>query len=294
MLSNNNIESFTNEQRQQFARKHPSLLGQKHQQTVKSIRDLQEVEKYMFKNLQALNKSSPNSIQESEVIKKRLAELNSMRMTLFTQLKSMYSENQRDVADSRNNLTDQMMTTKIVENELSNAKKELESLKEEKIRKKRLVELGEYEYDRYTSHKNLVKVLTYGALGCLFIVFLMGFNWFPASVGFGAMVLIISVVLITIAGRMINNFSRTNLYWNKFDYSGVEVPTGRDGGPRKWFDFSRLFSTTCKNITDTATDYKNKVLNVTDKAVVKVSQESFNNIVQPSEPSANESFESVF
>ena len=107
MLSNNNIEPFTNEQRQRFARHHQSLLGRKHQQTVKSIKDLQEVEKYMFKNLQALNKSSPNSIQETEVIKKRLAELSQMRITLFGQLKNMYSEGQREVADSRNNLTDQ-------------------------------------------------------------------------------------------------------------------------------------------------------------------------------------------
>lgn len=290
----NNIEPFTNEQRQQFAKKHPSLLGQKHQQTVKSIKDLQEVEKYMFKNLQALNKSAPNSIQETEVIKKRLAELNSMRLTLFGQLKTMYSENQRDVADSRNTLTDQKMTTKIVENELDNAKNELKALKEERIRKKRLVELGEYEYDRYTSHKNLVKVLSYGALGCLFIVFLMGFNWFPASVGFGSIVLIISVVLITIGGRMLNNFSRTNLYWNKFDYSGVEVPTGRSGGQRKWLDFSKLFGDTCKNITDSVTDAKNKVLNVKDNAVVKVSQESFSNIVEPSDPPGAEAFHSVF
>ena len=111
MLPSNNIETFTNEQRQRFARRHPALLGQKHQQTVKSIKDLQEVEKYMFKNLQALNKSSPNSIQETEVIKKRLSELSQMRLTLFGQLKNMYSEGQREVADSRNNLTDQKTST---------------------------------------------------------------------------------------------------------------------------------------------------------------------------------------
>ena len=294
MLSDNNIEPFTNEQRQRFARRHPALLGQKHRQTVQNIKDLQEVEKYMFKNLQALNKSSPNSIQETRVIKKRLSELNSMRMTLFGQLKSMYKDNQREVADSRGNLTDQITTTKIVENELDNAKRELKALKEERIRKKRLVELGEYEYDRYTSHKNLMKVLAYGALGSLFIVFLMGFEWFPASVGFGSIMLIISVVVITIAGRMLNNFSRTNLYWNKFDYSGVAVPTGRYDSDRKGLDFSKLFSGACDNISKTATDYKNKLLNVKDTAVVKVSQESFDNIVSPSEPNRIETFHSVF
>ena len=57
-------------QQNQFESAHPALLGEKHKVTVKNIQDLQDVEKYMFNNLQSLNKSSPDSIQQSQMIKK--------------------------------------------------------------------------------------------------------------------------------------------------------------------------------------------------------------------------------
>ncbi len=65
--TNTDGASMSGDQRGQFAQKHPALLGEKHQVTVKNLKDLQDVEKYMFNNLQSLNKSSPDSIQESEI-----------------------------------------------------------------------------------------------------------------------------------------------------------------------------------------------------------------------------------
>ena len=125
---------------------------------IKNITDLQQIEQYMFQNLQALNKSSPDSIQQSDVIKQRLSEISAMLMTLFGQLKSMYADTQAQTANSRSDLADQITMTNVVDNELKNAKKELKALEQERLNKKRLVELGEYEYDRYTSHKNIIKV----------------------------------------------------------------------------------------------------------------------------------------
>ena len=78
-----------------------------------------------------------------------------MRMALFTQLKNMYKTAQTETANSRSNLADQITMTNVVDNELDNAEKELEALKQERLNKKRLVELGDYEYDRYYSHKNI-------------------------------------------------------------------------------------------------------------------------------------------
>ena len=149
IAQNTDAASMTGGQRAQFAQQHPALLGQKHQVTIKNLKDLQDVEKYMFNNLQSLNKSSPDSLQESQMIKTRLDELSATRMALFKQLKTMYKDQQRQTSDSRGNLADQLTMTKVVQNELDNAKKELAALEQERLNKKRLVELGEYEYDRY-------------------------------------------------------------------------------------------------------------------------------------------------
>ena len=67
--------SFTQEARNQFNKQHANLLNNKHTTTVKNIQDLQELEKYMFNNLQSLNKSGANSAQEAELIKKELMNL---------------------------------------------------------------------------------------------------------------------------------------------------------------------------------------------------------------------------
>ena len=298
------------DERAKYAAEHPALLGQKHQMTIQNLKDLQDVEKYMFNNLQSLNKSSPDAIEESQMIKTRLDELSATRMALFKQLKTMYKNQQRQTSDSRGNLTDQLTMTKVIENELNNAKKELEALEQERLNKKRLVELGEYEYDRYRSHKNILKIITYGALAVLLFVILMGQPWFPKAIGVGCICLIIVIVLVTIAGRMATNFSRTNLYWDKFDYTGAKPGGGDGSGERKSWDWGSMFSDTCKNIESGVKSFKDDLLNVKEKAraagkvnvavlaaadsALDSNEESFTNIVNPSQPKGHENFHNIF
>ena len=90
--------------------------------TIKNIKDLQELEKYMFQNLQSLNKSSAGSVQESDIIKKRIEELSAMRVALFSQLKTMYKDQQQQTATSRSNLADQLTMTSVIDNELTNSR----------------------------------------------------------------------------------------------------------------------------------------------------------------------------
>tara|TARA_A100001015_G_C15043806_1_gene741842 strand:- start:475 stop:1359 length:885 start_codon:yes stop_codon:yes gene_type:complete len=289
------------QERNNFKQNHPDLLGDKHSNTIQSIKDLQEIEKYMFKNLQNLNRSSEDSVEKSEIIKNRLNELASMRMSLFNNMKTMYSDHQRQTSDSRSNLADQITMTNVIDNELNNAKEKLNALKKEKANKKRLTELGQYEYDRYRAHKNIMKVIAYGSLGILLIILLMRNDWFPASIGFISISLLIVIIIITIMGRILNNFSRSNLNWNKFNYDGYPGQGGE--GPKKEFDFNSLFSTTCKNIEDslksgkdtlknTLKDIKNRS-DATGKLNVIVEGESFQNLVNPSQPKGHEQFQTI-
>ena len=100
--------------------------------------------------------------------------------------------------------------SKNIENELQNARNELDSLEKERKNKKRLVELTEYEYDRYRSHKNILKVMAYGALSILFVVMLMSQSWFPSTVGVALICIIIVAVLVTVGIRLLDNFLKTS------------------------------------------------------------------------------------
>jgi len=243
--------SLTLKQRNQFGSQRPGLLTDKHDNTIKNIKDLQELEKYMFQNLQSLNKNSTGSIQETDIIKNRIGELSSMRVALFNQLKSMYKDQQTQTASSRSNLADQLTMTSVIDNELTNAQSQLDVLEKEYSNKKRLVELSEYEYDRYSSHKNMMKITVYGALGVLAIVYLMSFPWFPASVGMLSICIIIAIVLISISGRMLTNLTRTGLSWNKFTFD-KNLPPDDMSGEKKTKGWWNLFATSCENIRDTA------------------------------------------
>jgi len=289
--------SFTQAARNNFTKKHANLLNNKHTTTVKNIQDLQELEKYMFNNLQSLNKSGSNSAQEAELIKKRINELSAMRLTLFRDLKTIYKDTQKQTHHNRGNLADQITMTKVVENELDNAKKQLNILKQDRLNKKRLAELGDYEYDRYSSHKNIVKVIAYGALGVLILAFLMSFPWFPSMVGVAGICTIIGIVLITIFKATITNFARTDLWWNKFEFS--HNTGGRGDGERKGFEWSKLFSSSCDQIAGKYNEYKNKLTNVKDRADLKVAAVSnvkngFGNMVEPSQPKGSESFHTIY
>ena len=324
--ANTDGSSLTQAQKNAFLQQQPAMLGQKHQTTIKNIKDLQEIEKYMFNNLQTLNKSSSASGQQTEIIKKRISELSAMRMALFGQLKTMYKDTQQLTADNRSNLTDQITMTKVVENELDNAKAQLKVLEQEKLNKKRLVELGEYEYDRYTSFKNLLKVIAYGALGVLIIVIAMGQPWFPAMLGVGAIVLIMTVVLITIVRRILTNWRRDELNWNKFRFKKGCLRTDAKGNcltsskERKAFDWLKLFSDQCENIAAAGKAAVKGALKIqtggqfkltpgaggenpdntpgegTDAAAAKIaaSSDGFTNMVNPSQPKGFESFYSIF
>ena len=51
----------------QFQANHASMLQQKHDSTIKNIQELQELEKYMFQNLQNINKSDATSGQQPSI-----------------------------------------------------------------------------------------------------------------------------------------------------------------------------------------------------------------------------------
>ena len=158
--------------------------------------------------------------------------------------------------------------------------------------------MSEYEHDRYSSHKNVMKIVVYGALGVLIIVYLMSFPWFPASVGMLSICIIIAIVLLSISGRMLTNLTRTSLSWNKFTFD-KKLPPDDMSGEKKPNDWWSLFATSCENIRDTA--YATGALatgalaNETNNVNLKINEqsspiESFTSYVEDSDPKHAEAF----
>lgn len=226
-----------------------------HAKTISNIKELQELEKYMFSNLQKLNKSGSDADAQKKMIEKRIKELSTMRMNLFKKLKGMYTDTQASTDSNRKDLADQITMVQVMEEELNNVKTRLSQLQSEKANKIRMVELGDYEYDRYTAHKKIFKNIVYGSFAVLIVSYLMHLPMFPTNIGVLIIILIIAFVIISIAGAMADNASKDNLDYDKYD-QGDDDKFNKDGASgagdtgfmnRNAKALESLFKSKCKN-----------------------------------------------
>jgi len=239
--------SGTNVKKQQGAQ-----LQAMHEKTISNIKELQELEKYMFSNLQKLNASGSDADAQKKIIEKRIKELSTMRMNLFKKLKGMYTDTQSSTDANRKDLADQITMVQVMEEELNNVKTRLSQLQSEKANKIRMVELGDYEYDRYTAHKKIFKNIVYGAFAILIVSYLMHLPMFPTNIGVLIIILIIAFIIISIVGLIYDNARKDNLDYDKYS-QGMDDKFNKEGAVaatpqgKKSGIFNKLFGGKCKN-----------------------------------------------
>ena len=223
-----NVAQAQNEYNKNIA---PKKLKEKHELAIKQIKELQELERFMFANLQSISAGAPDRSSQQEQIRKRIQELVTIRQDLFNKLKGMYTSSQIEVTQRRYDLADQIAVGKTMEDELENTEEQLAALRSEKMNKERMVKIGEYEYSRYSEFRGMLKTIVYGCLVALLVSFLMRQPWFPSTLGVAALGVTAAVVLINIAGRLFANYKRDPMNWARFiQTTGQkykdEVPTG--------------------------------------------------------------------
>ena len=154
-------------------------MQERHAQTLSSIKELQNIEKQLYSQLN-LNVASntPNKFTQEQIIT-RINELSQMRIDLFNNLQDMYKFTQDNVVNSRNNLVQELTNVKIVENELNDAKKNLDQLKQNKYNKLRMVEINTYQSEYYKGYINLFKIIIYVLIPIVILGILVKSNIIP-------------------------------------------------------------------------------------------------------------------
>ena len=252
----------------------PAKLAEKHENTIKQIKELQELERYMFANLQGINKSSPDANEQEERIRRRIKELVTIRQNLFAKLRGMYTSTQINVTRSREDLADQIAVGKTMEDELKNTEEQLEVLRAERANKMKMVEIGQYEYERYNELRGIMKNIVYGIFIVLIISFLMRQPWFPRIVGVALIALVIAGTIITVAGRIYYNMRRNDRNYQRLDqeYGGrfnkVVIPQQGAVGEQKGL----LSMLTCANASSA---YSKTVAAAQSAAASQAQQDGF-------------------
>lgn len=201
----------------EFENEHVSLLREKHQETVNNIKELQEIEKYMFQNLQQLSGEGSNNTQQQIIDK--INELSNMRIGLFNELKNDYSGSQGELDSSRRQLADQVTMVGVMEDELTRLKRNIKTLENEKNNKIRMVEVGNYESDRYLSHISIMRIIAYSSIIILITSVLLQNGLISSGI---STIIILGTVLITmimLLYKVYDMYSRNSFDYNKYDFT---------------------------------------------------------------------------
>lgn len=194
-----------------------SSLNEGKDQTLKSIQELQEMEKKLYTQLESSSANTGDALSEEKIIK-RINELSEMRTGLFKTLSDKYSLLQNSVAETRVDLVDQMTVVGIVENELNNAKANLNSIQNAKNDKMRMVEINTYYGQRYEAHTGVMKLVIMTCVPLLILAILNKKQIIPSNISNGLSTVVIIIGAILIIKQVLELNSRDNMNYDEIDW----------------------------------------------------------------------------
>ena len=192
-------------------------------QLITSIQELQDVEEYLFQNLEKLNRDEPsNAAAQNEVIK-RINEVTDLRRSLFVQLTQIYKFMSKHTFTEKQALSDQTATIKMVEYEINRLKQETQELMGAKNDKLRMVQIGEYEFLRYNAHRRLMKIIAFTSLGLVLFSYLLKAGHLGSKTGGGGLILVFSIGIVLLGKTIYDLAMRDNMNYMQYEFPSYEA-----------------------------------------------------------------------
>jgi hypothetical protein len=198
------------------AARQTELKGQ-HEDVIKQLDTLKQIESHLYQNLQSLNNDSNASSIDVDNLKKKIKDLVDVRKGLFSQLNNMYSYEQKILEKNRRNYVNQSAMASVLDLETENIKKKYDAVKNDKLNRARMVEIGNYEYDRYEEHKKIFQTLTYSAVIVLIFTILRKRPWFPSFISTVGIILTIAITIVRLSSQLFFNYFRNDRNYNKIN-----------------------------------------------------------------------------
>lgn len=194
--------------------------------TVANIAELQDREKQLHNDFSSL---------ETQELKKesleKMQQLTQTRIELFNALKSQYA---KDVAESKDELKDQMETLSIVENELGEAKNRLARMQDEHTNKMRMAEFATYFSLKYKSYNELLMLTLKWMVPIGLLLYIANRNPIPENYlsqnnSNNLFLVLITVVTLYALYQILTAYYdislRNNMNFNQYDF-GSNIKTG--------------------------------------------------------------------
>ncbi len=231
-------------------------IAELHNSASKILSETLDIERDVFETLGDLNysESSKDSITK---IKNKVNDLKEVRISLMKRLTNLHNNAIDNTVFAKDTLINNKSMYDLIESQLEQTNDQLLKVKEDINNKKRLVQIGDYEYSRYEEYKKILKMTVYCMIIVAISILLMGIPAFPDIIGYIIIIITLAVLLWNLGTRVILNTRRSNMDYNKFNNDDMNIQAGA-GTVRNQFDIEDLLRGNCKtqsnNLENTASE----------------------------------------
>lgn len=189
-------------------------LQEKNQQTMNNISQLQTQEKQLYDKLDDVTLTSE---QKQEIINS-INQISEMRLSIYTNMKNMYSNYQQNVTESRTTLIQEIEAIDILENELNEARRRINLIEDEKNNKLRLVEINTYYGKRYNSHSKIMKIIIFTCIPIIILSILAKKGILPSNIYVFLTGIVLIIGLVVLGLEIIDISNRDNMNWDEYNW----------------------------------------------------------------------------
>ena len=145
-----------------------------------------------------------------------IQQISERKEAMYNSLREIYSLKKDMAAGVAVDYKNVMATSKNIENELKKTDSYIKQYKDLLVGANRMNEIATYEYKKYQSYRDLLKVFVYFSIAVIGLTFLIQQPWFPKLIGKGLIILLCSYAFLHSWCIFYWNFRREDKYWDKF------------------------------------------------------------------------------
>jgi len=200
-------------------------LKEKHTNTLNNIKQLQETEKYLFESLPNMKNKGADAVRQTI---SQINNISTIRKNLFEQLKKTYTS-QSNAASPNNDMT---ALLKVGEDNLNDKKTLLKKSEGDVYSTLRMIQIGNYEFERYSAHKVLMQIIAFAIVMVYLIHIASKQIWLPIPIQIFQITMLFVVIVagILIFRKMYDLSQRDNQNYLQYDYRYMgDAPSDRSG-----------------------------------------------------------------
>jgi len=186
------------------------------------LRDIESFQQEEIKLLNGIRKIISKSVTTpAEKIRLKEMELQlkpvqNSRLKLLQQLTYVSSSSQCSLSGDRRALQDQLAMLMVSEDQLKMMEKQMQQLINSKNNQHRMVQITNYENNRFASHASIFKTIAFCSLFILGGIYIKGKGW--DTIGTTMIVLAIAIAIFLTVKKIWWNYWRSSMNWNQFEW----------------------------------------------------------------------------